>query len=67
MGVKKLPTIKSLQVEFADLLSTKKTAYADLKRIRDKLRELSVHKVNYEELRDLEEREERKEKERGRE
>ena len=67
LGVKKLPTIKSLQVEFADLLSTKKTAYADLKRIRDELRELSVHKANYEELRDLEEREERKEKERGRE
>ena len=67
LGVKKLPTIKSLQVEFADLLSTKKTAYADLKRIRDELRELSVHKANYEELRDLEEREERKEQERGRE
>lgn len=44
-----------------------KTAYADLKKIRDELRELSVHKSNYEELRDLEEREERKEKERGRE
>ena len=51
----------------AELLSTKKTAYADLKKIRDELRELSVHKANYEELRDLEEREERKEKERGRE
>lgn len=67
LGVKKLPTIKSLQVEFAELLSTKKTAYADLKKIRDEIRELSVHKSNYEELRDLEEREERKEKERGRE
>ena len=67
LGVKKLPTIKSLQVEFAELLSTKKTAYADLKKIRAELRELSVHKANYEELRDLEEREERKEKERGRE
>lgn len=68
LGVKKLPTIKSLQVEFAELLSTKKVAYADLKKVRDELRELSVHKANYEELRDLEEREEdRKEKERGRE
>lgn len=54
-------------MEFAELLSTKKTAYADLKRVRDELKELSVHKSNYEELRDLEEREERKEKERGRE
>jgi arsenate reductase-like glutaredoxin family protein len=67
LGVKKLPTIKSLQVEFAELMSTKKTTYADLKRVRDELKELSVHKANYEELRDLEERENRKEKERGRE
>ena len=67
LGVKKLPTIKSLQVEFAELMSTQKTTYADLKRVRDELRELSVHKANYEELRDLEERENRKEKERGRE
>ena len=67
MGVKKLPTVKSLQVEFAELLSTKKAAYADLKKVRDEMRELSIHKANYEELRDLEEREDRKEKERSRE
>ncbi len=67
MGVKKLPTIKSLQVEFAELLTAKKEAYAELKKVRDALRDLSVHKANYEELRDLEEREQRKEKEHGRE
>ena len=67
MGVKKLPTIKSLQVEFADLLTAKKEAYAELKKVRDELRDLTVHKANYEELRDLEEREKRKEKEHGRE
>ena len=67
MGVKKLPTIKSLQVEFADLLAAKKEAYAELKKVRDELRDLSVHKANYEELRDLEEKEQRKEKEHGRE
>ena len=67
MGVKKLPTIKSLQVEFSDLLTAKKEAYAELKKVRDELRDLSVHKANYEELRDLEEREQRKEKEHGRE
>ena len=66
MGVKKLPTIKSLQVEFADLLTAKKDAYAELKKVRDELRDLSVHKANYEELRDLEEREQRKAKEHGR-
>ena len=67
MGVQKLPTVKSLQVEFTELLSAKKTAYADLKKIRDEMRELSIHKANYEELRDLEEREDRKDQERGRE
>ena len=39
----------------------------ELKKVRDELRDLTVHKANYEELRDLEEREKRKEKEHGRE
>ena len=67
LGVKKLPTVKSLQVEFAEQLTAKKEAYAELKKVRDELRALTVHNVNYEELRDLEEREKRKEKEHGRE
>ena len=67
MGVKKLPTVKSLQVEFAELLTEKKEVYADLKKLRDELRELSVHKANYEELRDLEANDKQKEKEHGRE
>ncbi len=67
MGVKKRPTVKSLQVEFADLLTAKKEAYAELKKVRDELRDITVHTANYEELRDLEEREKRKEKEHGRE
>ena len=57
LGVKKLPTIKSLQVEFAEKLAEKKEAYAELKKVRDELRELAVHTANYEELRDLEQRE----------
>lgn len=67
MGLKKLPTIKSLSVEFSELLSEKKDAYAELKAVRDELRVLSVHKANYEELRDLEKTEQRKEQEYGRE
>lgn len=66
LGVKKLPTIKSLQVEFAERLNEKKAAYAELKKVRDELRDLAVHTANYEELRDLEEREKRKEQEHGR-
>ena len=53
LGVKKLPTIKSLQVEFAEKLVEKKEAYAELKKVRDELHDLAVHKANYEELRDL--------------
>ena len=67
LGVKKLPTVKSLQVEFAELLTTKKEAYAELKKVRDELRDVAVHTANYEELRDLAERDPRKEKEHGRE
>ncbi len=67
IGVKKLPTVKSLQVEFADLLTAKKEAYGELKKLRDELRDLTIHTANYEEVRDLEEREKRKEKEHGRE
>ena len=66
LGLKKLPTVKSLQMEFAKLLTEKKDAYAELKKIRDELRDLSVHTANYEELRNLEEREKNKEKEHGR-
>ena len=66
LGVKKLPTIKSLQVEFAERLNEKKAAYAELKKVRDELRDLAVHTANYEELRNLEEREKRKEQEHGR-
>lgn len=67
LGVKKLPTIKSLQVEFAEKLAEKKEAYADLKKVRDELRDLTVHTANYEELRDFAERDPRKGKEHGRE
>ncbi len=37
-----------------------------LKKVRDELRDLAVHTANYEELRDLEEREKSKEQEHGR-
>ena len=66
MGMKKLPTRKSLQIEFADLLTAKKSDYAELKKIREELRDLAVHKANYEELRHLEQMEMRKEKEHDR-
>ena len=48
LGVKKFPTIKSLQVEFAEQLTAKNKAYAKLKKVRDELRNLTVHTANYE-------------------
>lgn len=66
IGVKKLPTRKIIQAEFAELLTGKKSDYAELKRVREELRDLTVHKANYEELRHLEQMELRKEKEHDR-
>ena len=46
LGVKKLPTVRSLQAEYAKLLSEKKSAYADYRAARDEMRELLIHKQN---------------------
>ena len=46
LGVKKLPTIKSLQEEYAKLLAEKKAAYTEYRAARDEMRELLIHKQN---------------------
>lgn len=51
LGVKKLPSVKSLQEEYAKLLSEKKTAYAAYRRSRDEMRELLLHKQNVDRMR----------------
>ncbi len=48
--MKKLPTVKSLQEEFAKLLSEKKAAYPELKKARDEMRELLTVKANIERM-----------------
>ena len=48
LGLKKLPTVKSLNTEFAGLLTDKKSAYADYRKARDKMLELEVHQKNIE-------------------
>lgn len=45
-GLKKLPTVKSLQAEYAALLAEKKEAYAELHTFRDEQRELVTHLAN---------------------
>lgn len=50
LGVKKLPTVKSLQAEYAALLEQKKKAYGEYRRARDEMRELLTHKANVDRL-----------------
>ena len=52
LGAKKLPTIKSLQEEYAKLLAEKKTAYAEYRTIRGEMRELLIHKQNVDRMLD---------------
>ena len=63
MGIQKLPTVKSLQEEYAKLLSEKKAAYADYQQARDEMRELLTHRANVDKILGESERETEKEKE----
>ena len=66
LGVKKQPSVKSLQEEYAKLLSEKKAAYAEYRRSRDEMRELLLHKQNVDRMLGKNEREEEKKKEHDR-
>ena len=57
LGLKKLPTVKSLQAEYAALLAKKKSAYADYRTARDEMRELLTVKANVDRLMGYEEQE----------
>ena len=50
LGLKKLPTVKSLQAEYAALLAEKKSAYSDYRRARDEMKELLTVKANVDRL-----------------
>ena len=45
-GLKKLPTVKALNAEYAALLAEKKVAYADYRQAKDDMRELLTAKAN---------------------
>ena len=66
LGLKKIPTVKSLQAEYAKLLEEKKKAYGEYRRSRDEMRELLAVKANVDRLLDTGEQEAEKEKERRR-
>ncbi|MBQ6999751.1 MAG: relaxase/mobilization nuclease domain-containing protein [Oscillospiraceae bacterium] len=50
LGVTKIPTKKSLDTEYARLLTEKKTAYGEYRQARDEMKELSVTKHNIDKL-----------------
>ena len=54
LGVKKLPTVKSLQAEYARLLEEKKKTYAEYRRSREEMRELLTAKANVDRLLNME-------------
>ncbi len=63
LGLKKIPTVKSLQAEYAKLLEEKKKAYGEYRQARDEMRELLAAKANVDRLLGTEEQEAEKEKE----
>ena len=67
LGLKKLPTIKALNAEYAELLAEKKAAYADYRKAREEMKELLTAKANIDRILELdkeqEEANERREKE----
>lgn len=66
-GVKKLPTVKSLNEEYATLIAEKKAAYPEYRRAREDMKELLTAKANVDRFlgmeEDCEERNDTKEKE----
>lgn len=50
LGVQKLPTVKSLQIEYSALLTEKKHAYGEYRKARDAMRKLQTAKANVDRL-----------------
>ena len=50
LALKKLPTVKSLQVEYSNFLVQKKLDYAALAKARDEAKQLQIYKANAEML-----------------
>jgi len=65
LGLKKLPTVKALNAEYAALMAEKKAAYADYRRAKEEMRELLTAKANIDRIlgKEAQERHAQKEKE----
>lgn len=66
MSLKKLPTVKSLQEEYAKLLAEKKASYPEYRQARDEMRELLIIRSNVDRILGTDAREAEKEKEQER-
>ncbi|MBR4000414.1 MAG: relaxase/mobilization nuclease domain-containing protein, partial [Clostridia bacterium] len=55
LGVTKLPTVKSLQSEYAELLAKKKASYTEYRTAREEMKELLLHKSNIDRMLEREE------------
>ena len=62
MGIKKLPTVKSIQAEYAGLLAEKKTLYPEYSAIRQEMKDLQMAKANVARLLGYEEKTQKSEK-----
>lgn len=50
LGLKKLPTVKSINIEYSELMAKKKKAYSEYYSLKDKHREMLIHKSNIEKI-----------------
>ena len=60
LGVKNIPKVKELSVEYAEILTDKKQAYAEYRKTRDEAKELLIAKRNIESLFEAEKQEEQR-------
>ena len=58
LGVKKLPRIKDLSVEYAQVLENKKAAYAEYRLLKNEVQELVIAQRNVNSLYEVEEKNE---------
>lgn len=58
MGVKKLPKVKELSIEYAEVLTIKKQAYAEYRQVKNEAQELLIAQRNIASLYDAERKEE---------
>ena len=63
LGVKKIPKMKDLNAEYAELLSGKKTAYAEYRKLKDEAQELAIAESNLSSLFESEREEQSRQKE----